>query len=510
MLKAIKTAAVIAAILLSAMAAGAVDTAHAAGYRDKYPLPGLAVPDGWGVNIHSAGMSVPEIDLIANGGFSWVRMDFTWAEIERVKGKYNFMDYDRLLNILKGRSMRLLAILDYGNDLYGGGAPRTPEAREAFAKFAAAAVDHFRGKGVVWEMWNEPNIPQFWQPQSNVEEYIALATAVGKAIRATAPDEWYVGPATSTFDYAFLEACFKGGLLQYWDAVTVHPYRPSNPETVAPDWARLRQLIHQYAPTKNMPMISGEWGYSDVWEGMNLELQTRYILRQYLVNLASGVGMSIWYDWKDDGADRKNPEHHFGAVTIYLNPKTTYLAAKLLAQKLQGKSYVMRLAQADSADWVLVFSGHSGVAAVGWTTTIPQAGKPSPKIDNMPQLLDKRVVPTAVLVRAGKFAGIPLYATIVSEKDAADLLAPLVAKLGAKEKLLVYDWAAGETADRGPRTAVPITLKLTDKPRLRSLCVSLARTPAGERTWRVVLVSPGIVDIAQECAVSRAAAPGPR
>ena len=42
-----------------------------------------------------------------------------------------------------------------------------------------------------------------------------------------------VGPACSTMDFKFLEACFKGGLLDYWSAVTVHPYRQTAPETVA-------------------------------------------------------------------------------------------------------------------------------------------------------------------------------------------------------------------------------------------------------------------------------------
>ena len=50
-------------------------------------------------------------------------------------------------------------ILDYGNRLYDHGqAPRSDSARAAFARFAAAAARHFRGQGVIWEIWNEPNI----------------------------------------------------------------------------------------------------------------------------------------------------------------------------------------------------------------------------------------------------------------------------------------------------------------------------------------------------------------
>ena len=54
---------------------------------------------------------------------------------------------------------------------------------------------------------------------------------------ARARRETYVGPATSTIDFKFLEACFKAGLLEYWSAVSVHPYRLQDPET-AGDEAR--------------------------------------------------------------------------------------------------------------------------------------------------------------------------------------------------------------------------------------------------------------------------------
>ena len=77
-----------------------------------------------------------------------------------------------------------------------------------------------------------------------------LALAVGRALRAAEPGETYIGPATSTIDFAFLEKCFQAGLLEYWSAVTVHPYRQEGPETAAAEYARLRQLIDRYAPRR--------------------------------------------------------------------------------------------------------------------------------------------------------------------------------------------------------------------------------------------------------------------
>src|SRR5947209_8256134 len=83
-----------------------------------------------------------------------------------------------------------------------------------------ATAHHFKGRGYLWEMWNEPNI-QFWKPRPSADDYAKLALAVGKALRDAEPDEAYIGPATSGIDLKFIETCFKAGCLEYWSAVSV-------------------------------------------------------------------------------------------------------------------------------------------------------------------------------------------------------------------------------------------------------------------------------------------------
>ena len=271
-------------------------------------LPKPVVPDCFGVNIHFTDPRPGEMEMLAAGGFGWVRMDFAWSATEREKGRYDFSAYDRLLAALEKHKIRALWILDYANRHYDSGlSPASDEGRKAFARWAAAAAQHFRGRGILWEMYNEPNIG-FWKPRPNVQQYVRLALEVGKALRQAAPDELYAGPATSQIDLPFLEECFKAGLLEYWCAVTVHPYRQKEPESVAPEYAKLRRLIQQYAPRgKRIPILSGEWGYSSVWRNFDEVRQGKYLARQWLTNLANDVPLSIWYDWHDDGRDPKEP-----------------------------------------------------------------------------------------------------------------------------------------------------------------------------------------------------------
>jgi hypothetical protein len=221
------------------------------------------IPSGLGVNIHFTQPRDGEADQLAAAGFTFVRMDFGWGTTERHRGVYDFSAYDTLLKALEPHKIGAVFILDYSNRLYDDDlSPHTDAGRAAFAKWAAAGVEHFKGRGIYWEMYNEPNIG-FWRPKPNVDDYVKLALATGKAIRAAAPDEHYIGPACSTMDFKFLESCFKGGCLEYWSAVSVHPYRQTPPESVEADYAKLRELIAKYAPKdKSISIFSGEWGYS--------------------------------------------------------------------------------------------------------------------------------------------------------------------------------------------------------------------------------------------------------
>lgn len=314
--------------------------------------PEAVVPAGFGVNIHFTDARPGEMKMLAASGVKWIRMDFAWSGTEREKGQYDFRAYERLLKSLDEHGIKALFILDYSNRHYDQGlSPYTDEGRQAFARWAAAAAKHFQGRGILWEMYNEPNIG-FWKPKPNVEDYIKLAIEVGKAIRREAPGEIYIGPATSQIDMRFLEACFRAGLLEYWDGVSVHPYRQRPPETVLPEYQNLAELISKYAPAgKKIPIISGEWGYSAVWRNYDEARQGKYLPRQWLTNLAAGVPISIWYDWHDDGPDPKEPEHHFGMVAhpyhegrdpVY-DPKPAFQAAQALSTVLAGYRFVERL-----------------------------------------------------------------------------------------------------------------------------------------------------------------------
>ncbi|MHB8897977.1 MAG: cellulase family glycosylhydrolase [Thermoguttaceae bacterium] len=362
--------------IIALLLAAAAMPARAAGPHPSLPLPGTT--DGLGVNIHFTDPRPGEMQMLAEGGFRWVRMDFTWAGTEREKGRYDFSAYDRLLTALEPHRIRALFILDYSNSLYEmERSVTTEEGRQAYARWAAAAAEHFRGRGVLWEIWNEPNIAGFWKPAPNVEDYAPMALAAARAIRNATPGEAIIGPATSTIDLEFLEGCFKAGLLQWWDAVSVHPYRQSTPESAAVEYHRLRRLIARYAPAdRSIPIVSGEWGYSSAWNGFDPARQGQMLARQWLTNLSQEIPVSIWYDWHDDGLDPQEAEHHFGSVLHQYNEnrqpvydaKPAYLAARTLTTTLAGYRFSKRITVGKHDTYALLFQKADQQRLAVWTT----------------------------------------------------------------------------------------------------------------------------------------------
>jgi hypothetical protein len=338
------------------------------------------IPGGIGVNIHFLSPEPGEMEMLAASGARWVRMDFAWEEIEKAPSQYDFSKYDNLVATLEFYKLSPYFIFDYTNKLYDNGmSPYTEEGRRAFAQWASASVEHFQGRGIIWEMYNEPNWG-FWRPKPNVHDYIMLALEVGEAIRTVAPREAYVGPAGALIDFGFLEGCFKAGLLNYWSAVSVHPYRQREPESVGEEFRKLRQLIAAYAAEgKQVPIIAGEWGYSCTWnwKGMDEAKQGKLLPREFLNNLANGVPLTIWYDWHDDSADPQDPESHFGIVRFpyepdshpVYRPKPAYLALKTLTGTLNGYRFSRRLPAGSPDDYVLLFTKENDTRLVAWTTS---------------------------------------------------------------------------------------------------------------------------------------------
>jgi len=333
-----------------------------------------SVSAGYGLAMHGANTGA-DYDLVAASGAGIVRTNLYWSDVETSPGVYDFSAYDPIVANLVSRNLTPMLILGYGNALYTGGSPAPAPAswKAAFVNYAKAAAAHYEGKGILWEIWNEPDGGTFWVPPSPTD-YANLVIAASPAIRAADPTGAVIGGATSGVDWTFVQAIAQAGVLPYVDAISVHPYRHTEPETLLQDLATLRAIMETGAPAcaRQTPILSSEWGYSTTWNtgarAADSALQQGYFLeREWLVGSYLGLPVSIYYDYKNDGTDPTSPEDNFGTLNADASMKPAYQAAQSLAAALQGFTFSHPIPTDSATAYSMLFLSGAEVAVVNWT-----------------------------------------------------------------------------------------------------------------------------------------------
>ena len=123
-------------------------------------IPDGTIPYNMGVQLKGDTDGPEDLDRVQELGMKWVRRGFIWESIEREKGVYDFSQYDRFVNDCEKRGLKIIGCMAFSNKLYGH--VKDEPARSAYADFAAELVKHYKGRNIIWEIWNEPNTMTFW------------------------------------------------------------------------------------------------------------------------------------------------------------------------------------------------------------------------------------------------------------------------------------------------------------------------------------------------------------
>ena len=196
------------------------------------PPPPKLGDSPYGVNIHApSGAHLRHLlDEAQAAGIGWVRIDFIWAVVQPQRGTFDWSLYDEIVDEARSRGIEVLAILAYtpgwatDGDAFNG----VPRDVEDWRTFCRRAAERYRGRIAAWEIWNEPNLPQFWAG-SRAEYRDLILEPAALAIHAADPAAAAGGPGLAHLVsgsrdwYAWLRETLeaKGHLL---DFVSHHVY----------------------------------------------------------------------------------------------------------------------------------------------------------------------------------------------------------------------------------------------------------------------------------------------
>lgn len=315
------------------------------------PLSSTTFPSTYvgriGVAWHiSSGLAA--VDKAVAAGINLVRVDLNWQAVE-VNGQFDFTYYSNIATELAKRNVKVLWILDYGHKDHGGTAPLSTADQAAYAEFARRTALAFKGRNVVgYEVWNEPNMAAFW-PTPDPVAFASLVGVTADAIRTADANAVIVTGGLADLDYEYMIKMLRTGKLSKVNAIGLHPYRKTAPETYAGQLATLNQMVKSVGLTAAIwDTESGFSAYGDVGDvatvgngqdARAIRRQAILNLRKVLTHITINTPISILYDLANDGTNAYNREHNFGLLNYDLSDKPSIVGLRTLFASQNGRTF---------------------------------------------------------------------------------------------------------------------------------------------------------------------------
>ena len=297
------------------------------------------------------------LDRMAAAGVEWVRVDIGWQSIEDGgPGKINpwhVATADRIVDAARDRGIQVLATLwatpGWAND--GRGPNVAPNDPQDYARIAQWAAAHFKGRVAAWEVWNEPNLDDFWVTEDPVS-YAGLLKASYPAFKSGDPQALVVGGAVSLNDDPWLARMYDAGAGGSFDVLSTHPYsQPGDAEPERRDNGTIYLLDHLRAVRRLMvergdghkPIWATEFGWTSYgstpstpsWaRGVDEATQADFLVRalRYLASEHPYVTHAFWYTERNRTSGNARLDN-YGLLRHDLTPKPAYHAlAQMLAE----------------------------------------------------------------------------------------------------------------------------------------------------------------------------------
>ena len=219
-------------------------------------------------------------------GVEILRQTFDWSTIEPTPGHFRFTTTDRFVLAAARHGIAVLPILfnapQWANHTRRSARsnsvdpPRTPTRMAAFAR---AVVRRYGPRGSLWrqhpqvtkvpirdwQVWNEPNLPQYWGDKPDAAAYAKLLAVVSDALHGADHGARVLaaGLSESTLGVPFgsyVRALYAAGARRSFDVFALHPYS-SSARGVLGAVERTRALMRRYGDARK-PVWITEMGWA--------------------------------------------------------------------------------------------------------------------------------------------------------------------------------------------------------------------------------------------------------
>ena len=269
-----------------------------AGYAQSQQIP----PQFFGMHSsytgHWPGVPFGAIRMWDNGGTAW-------NGLETSRGNYNFTNLDKWLSLAQSHNIDVLYTFGKvpqwassqpyatGCATPGGCAP--PANITDWDNFVRALVTHAAGRIKYYELWNEPNAPNWWI--GTPQQLVTLSQHAYQIIKSVDPSAIVLSPAPQgTYSFQWIDMLLTAGGGPYFDVISYHGYvQHLQPEAELLSLSRLRSTMAAHG-VSNKPIWDTEVSWDDdSWYPVSI--QPQFLARLTVLSAFSGVQHLFWYGW---------------------------------------------------------------------------------------------------------------------------------------------------------------------------------------------------------------------
>ena len=383
---------VIAGLLLSMVAAWFAEdyfTRGVAAGPDLEPIPHTDL-NPMGVNTFLNEEPDPEVverslDMIAEGGFGYIRQIFGWYEIEPERDSYigrfgesTWDKYDRIVDLANERDIEIVARLEKpprwareGQENVDQFPDGPPDEIADWVNYIETVVGRYEGRITYYQLWNEPNLEGEWGGHPiDPAAYVELLRAGYEAVKRVDPDAVVLLAGLAPTDqrgpdnlneFLFLQEVYDNGGADYFDIATVmvygYGYSPSDRrvEFERNNFSRpiqTREVMERNGDA-DKPIWAVEYGWVSLpedWAGepspwgppVTEEQQAEYLVEGYLRAQEEWPWMGVMAVWAfrwvrppDHEDELRNPTRGFALVEHDFTPRPSYLRLQEAAPRIQ-------------------------------------------------------------------------------------------------------------------------------------------------------------------------------
>lgn len=269
----------------------------------------------WGMDFITIGDDIsvaPLLQRIGESGVKWARVRANWSGVERTaRGVFDWQQLDEIVDGMTRYGIRIFMQTGGTNRLYhefpkGYSYPptRVPEALDGYCAYVAKLAERYGDRVTHYEIYNEPNIRNFWRPEPDAREYGLLVQRAGEAVKSAKKDAKIiagvlagVGDPQTEFARQFME---YPGVLDQLDILCYHPYNP-HPELSSERVTAMRKALEALKP--GLPTMQGECGCPSSGDTIHFrgdapwgyKVQSKWLLRRLLTDRLDGAMICTYF-----------------------------------------------------------------------------------------------------------------------------------------------------------------------------------------------------------------------